>query len=83
VQRITCLSWSPDDKVIASGGADDSIYLWNIEKKMTRLHYPFAHRGGLTGLHFLPEGTGLQFVSVGVDSVVNKWDVTKDVAEKF
>jgi WD40 repeat protein len=83
VQRITCLSWSPDDKVIASGGADDSIYLWNVEKKMTRLHYPFAHRGGLTGLHFLPQGTGLQFVSVGVDSVVNKWDVTKDVAEKF
>jgi len=83
VQRITCLSWSPDDKVIASGGADDSIYLWSMEKKMKRIHYPYAHRGGLTGLHFLPKEKGLQFVSVGVDSVVNKWDVTKDTADKF
>jgi WD40 repeat protein len=83
VQRITCLSWSPDDAMIISGGADDSIYLWNIEKKTTRIHYPFAHRGGLTQVHFLPKETGLQFLSVGVDSVVNKWDVTKDVADKF
>ncbi|GAX26631.1 hypothetical protein FisN_2Hh437 [Fistulifera solaris] len=81
VQRVTCLSWSPDDQVIASGGADDSIYLWSMEKKMKRIHYPFAHRGGLTGLSFVNDG--YKFVSVGADSVVNMWDVAKDVKEKF
>jgi WD repeat-containing protein 1 (actin-interacting protein 1) len=89
VQRITCLTWSPDDAIIASGGADDSIYLWNLEKKMKRIHYPFAHRGGLTGLQFHKtstngsSSTSLKLVSVGNDAVVNQWDVTKDVQEKF
>ena len=81
VQKVTCLSWSPDDKVIASGGADDSIYLWSLQKKMKRIHYPYAHRGGLTGLKFVQDG--YKFISVGTDSVVNLWDVAKDVKEKF
>lgn len=86
VQRITCLTWSPDDSIIASGGADDSIYLWNLDKKMKRIHYPYAHRGGLTGLEFhkkTKDGGSLKLVSVGNDAVVNQWDVTKDVKEKF
>ena len=81
VQRVTCLSWSPDDQVIASGGADDSIYLWSLAKKMKRVHYPYAHRGGLTGLSFVNDG--YKFVSVGVDAAVNVWDVEKDVKEKL
>ena len=81
LQRITCLAWSADDSVLASGGADDSIYLWNLQKKMKRVHYQYAHRGGLTGLTFL--GDKMELLSVGVDSVVNRWDVAKDVAEKF
>jgi WD40 repeat protein len=80
-QRITCLSWSPDDSVLASGGADDSIYLWSLAKKTKRMHYAFSHRGGVTGLAFLREG--LQLVSVGADSCVNQWNVEADVAKKF
>jgi WD40 repeat protein len=80
-QRITCLAWSPDDSVLASGGADDSIYLWSLAKKMRRLHYAFSHRGGVTGLAFLQQGWRL--VSVGADSCVNQWDVQEAVAIKF
>lgn len=80
-QRITCLAWAPNDTVLASGGADDSIYLWSLTKKMKRQHYSFAHRGGVTGLEFLNEG--LTLVSVGADACVNQWDVTDDVAKKF
>ena len=83
MQRITTLSWSPDDKVIASGGADDSIYLWCLEKLGKRIHYQFAHRGGITGLAFLPTAGAYKFVSVGVDSVVNQWDAAADVQDKF
>lgn len=80
LQRITCLTWSPDSTVLASGGADDSIYLWNVDKKTTRVHYPFAHRGGLSGLAFVGER---ELVSTGLDSVVHRWDVRKDVTEKL
>ena len=83
-QRITCLSWSPDDTVLASGGADDSIYLWSLQKKTKRLHYAFSHRGGVTGLQFLSSSsTPWTILSVGNDACVNRWDVADDVAKKF
>lgn len=83
-QRITCLSWSNDDSILASGGADDSIYVWSPQKLSRRLHYEFAHRGGITGLSFIPTtDSSHKLVSVGVDSVVNQWDITNQVAEKF
>ena len=83
MQRITTLSWSPDDKVLASGGADDSIYLWAPEKKMKRKHYPFSHRGGLTGLSFTKKAGEYKFVSVGMDACVHQWDVAADVKATF
>ena len=79
-QRITCVAWSQDDSVLASGGADDSIYLWSLSKKTKRVHYPFCHRGGVTGLEFLGDW---RLLSVGVDACVNQWDVVDDVAKKF
>jgi WD40 repeat protein len=80
-QRITCLAWSHDNSIVASGGADDSIYLWSLAKKTKRVHYPFCHRGGVTGLEFL--GNEWRLLSVGVDACVNQWDVMDDVAKKF
>lgn len=79
-QRITCLSWSADDTILASGGADDSIYLWSPANPAKRLHYKFCHRGGVTGLAFLAER---KLVSVGVDACVIQWDMANDVAKKF
>ncbi|CAB9508294.1 WD repeat-containing protein 1 [Seminavis robusta] len=83
MQRITTLCWSPDDKILASGGADDSIYLWSLDKKMKRKHYPYAHRGGLTALTFTEKKGEYKFVSVGMDAVVNQWDVSTDVKDTF
>jgi WD40 repeat protein len=83
LQKITCLAWSPDDKYIASGGADDSMYIWSMEKKMRRIHYQFAHRGGVVGLTFKKNTSDLTIVSAGVDSCVVQWDVTADVNSKF
>lgn len=80
-QRITCLAWSHDNSIVASGGADDSIFLWSLAKKTKRVHYPFCHRGGVTGLEF--SGNEWRLLSVGVDACVNQWDVTDDVAKKF
>ena len=88
-QRIGCLAWSPDDRVVASGGNDDDIYLWCLEKKMKRVHYRFAHRGGVTGLRFVGDGDGTSgkgdwmLVSTGNDGCVNWWNVEEDVKNKF
>lgn len=83
-QRVTCLSWSADGSIIASGGADDSIYLWSPTKISKRKHYPYAHRGGLTGMAFIPTADGsLQLISTGADSVVQQWNVTEDAKATF
>ena len=83
-QCITCLAWAADSSLLASGGADDSIYLWNLAKNSKRKQYRYSHRGGLTGIEFVPTSDGsLQFISVGADSVVQKWDVTKDAKATF
>jgi len=83
LQKITSIAWSPDDKHLVSGGADDSIYLWSFEKTMRRLHYPYTHRGGVVGLAFRKDLPGLNLVSVGGDSCIVQWDFTKDAEAKF
>ena len=80
-QKIQCLSWAPNGKILASGGLDDSIYLWSLDKKMTRIGYPFAHRGGVVGIEFMTGGRCL--VSAGKDGCVCQWDVEEDVRKKF
>ena len=82
-QRVTCLSWSPDDKILASGGADDSIYLWSLDKKMKRKHFQYSHRGGLTGLEFSKKEGEHKLISTGMDACVNQWDLADTVKETF
>lgn len=82
LQNVKALAWSQDDKVVASGGADDSIFLWGIEKKR-RVSYKYAHRGGVVALAFKKDTPGMTLVSVGKDSCVVEWDVTSDAKKKF
>lgn len=83
LQKVTCMAWSADDKYLASGGFDDSIYLWSFEKPLRRLDYQFTHRGGVVGMTFRKDLPGLNLVSVGGDSCVVQWDFTADAAAKF
>jgi WD40 repeat protein len=82
-QRINALAWSKDDNFLVSGSNDDSIFVWCLKKKTTRIEYEFAHRGGVTGLRFINHSNGYILVSVGADSCVNKWDLTDDIRNKF
>ena len=86
-QRIGCLAWSPCGSIIASGGNDDNIFLWCPAKKMKRMHYRFAHRGGITGLRFVgssaESGGDWMLISAGADGCVNWWNVEEDAKTKF
>lgn len=82
LQKVTTLAFSPDGKVVASGGSDDSIYLWSLEQHSKRIHYQFAHRGGVVGLTFKKDAD-YTLVSAGRDSCVVQWDVAADVKSKF
>jgi len=69
---------------LASGGNDDDIFLWSVQKKMRRVHYRFSHRGGVTGLRFVEnKGDDMMLVSVGNDGCLNFWNPTEDVNKKL
>lgn len=80
-QRIQCLAWAPRANILVSGGLDDSIYIWCVEKKMQRINYPFSHRGGVVGIGFCNGGKWL--VSAGNDGCVCQWNIEGDVNKKF
>ena len=83
-QRVSALSWSPDDTIVASGGADDNVFLWHPEQKMKRVHYKFCHRGGISGLEFVGGSDGAyRLITAGADAAMQVWDVTEDAKKKF
>jgi WD40 repeat protein len=70
--RGFALAISPDGRWLASGGADQTIRIWNFAtlKEERQLH---GHRGGVKALGFSPDSQTL--VSGGHDGTIRFWDV--------
>jgi WD40 repeat protein len=69
-ESVLCLAVSPDGTLLASGGTDGKVLLWNLPSG-SLAHTIAAHVGSVTSLTFTPDSRLL--VSGGVDRRVQLW----------
>ena len=70
-RRITSVAFSPSHALLASGGVDGSIVLWNCESGQLVRQF-VGHDDQVQSVAFSPDGT--QLVSGSRDGTVSIWD---------
>jgi serine/threonine protein kinase len=69
---VFCVQFSPDGHILASGGADRRIRLWNTDTG--KIIYTLdGHQESVTALQFMPNGKIL--ISAGADRTIRFWDL--------
>jgi WD40 repeat protein len=68
---VTAITFSPDGKLLLTGGADHTARIWDAEKGVL-LHDLIRHDGQINGTAFTPDG-GLA-ATAGHDGIVCIWD---------
>lgn len=58
-QGVSALCVSHDDKLLASGGRDHEIVLWDIVANEGRCRFPTGHTQPITSLHFIYPSLGV------------------------
>jgi WD40 repeat protein len=71
-------AYSPDGHLVASGGFDHTVRLWNADTGQPDGAPLTGHTGRVTGVAFSPDGQ--RIASVGLDGELRLWDVAKHQA---
>ena len=69
---VLAVAFSPDDRTLASGSADQTIWLWDTDTGEHKLTLE-RHRHGVTCVAFSPDGRTL--ASGSWDDTIRLWDV--------
>lgn len=69
--RVSSLAWSAAG-VLASGGVDQTVLVWDLDNKKTKHTMKLAHQGGVTAVCFVSEDT---LASAGLDACIKLWAV--------
>ncbi|HLD29904.1 MAG TPA: hypothetical protein VJC03_06140, partial [bacterium] len=70
---LLSLCFSPDGKLLAGGGMDASLRIWDIPE--IRLLKQLKERHGVIGVFFAPGGK--KIISMGLDETITEWDAGK------
>jgi WD40 repeat protein len=73
--KVSAVAFSPDGKLLASGGLDDTIMLWDLEKRKAIDPPLTGLSGSLTSLAFSPDGKILASGSTDTEDIITLWDV--------
>ena len=77
---VSCLAFDPTGRVLASGGADSTIILWDVPGFQPRAVLR-GHTGEVRTLAFSPDGSRL--ASGGADGSLRTWDVATGTPREF
>ncbi len=73
---ITCVAFSPDGTVCATGGEDRAIRFWDTNDGKLINTVPAAHKAAVTSLQFAQEkDKPLRLVSAGGDNTLMVWNL--------
>ncbi len=74
---VTCVTFSPDGALCATGSEDRSICLWDVASG-ERLHRLSYHRAAVTSLQFVPGDSHMKLISAGRDNTLVVWRIESE-----
>jgi WD40 repeat protein len=69
---VLCCAFSPDGRLVVSGGSDKTVRIWIAEEATALVAYP-GHTGAVRSVVFDPTGKAL--FSGGDDGVLQRWPI--------